>query len=89
VQVVSFNSEKVSKVIKDITLSNANILLEFDNVLFFGTQNIESAPFIVNCMGNGYCTELKFTGFQETAIMEFGFLKPGTAFIIYNHNTKT
>jgi hypothetical protein len=63
-------------VIKDIPLQNPNIMIEHKDILFFGTQNIENGPFVVNCLGDGYCSELKFTYDEQLSIMEFGFLKP-------------
>jgi hypothetical protein len=86
--VLSFNSEKVSRVIKEVALQNPNMMVEHKDVLYFGTQNNEKGPFVVNCLGDGYCSELKFEYEEELSIMEFSFLKPNLAFLVYNHNSE-
>ena len=72
--------------VDEFDLINANCICEHGDGLIFGTQAQESGPMVIHTMTKDHHTTISFEFDENICPIEFGFIREGYLFIIYNNN---
>lgn len=74
------------KRVDEFDLINANCICEHGDGLLFGTQANETGPMVIHTLNGENHQTISFTFEDNICPVEFGFIREGYLFVIYNHN---